>query len=96
MNIERFAYDWIYELDTDMRGVHNAYRKLSKCGDWRKVIEYEIEKRAWYERYRKVSQLCWSIGGEVLDKFKQMFPDGENTFMRYTKLEEYNDRFSLR
>lgn len=84
IDIERFAYDWIYELDTDMREVHNAYHKLSKCGDWRKVIEYEIEKRAWYERYRKVSQLCWSIGGEVLDKFKQMFPDRENTFMRYT------------
>ena len=84
MDIERFAYDWIYELDTDMRKVHNAYHKISKCGDWRKVIEYEIEKRAWHERYRKVSQLCWSIGGEVLDKFKQMFPDGENTFMRYT------------
>ena len=84
IDIERFAYDWIYELDTDMRKVHNAYHKLSKCGDWRKVIEYEIEKRAWHERYRKVSQLCWSIGGEVLDKFKQMFPDRENTFMRYT------------
>lgn len=84
IDIERFAYDWIYELNTDMRKVHNAYCKLSKCGDWRKVIEYEIEKRVWAERYRKVSQLCWSIGGEVLDKFKKMFPDREETFMRYT------------
>lgn len=88
MDIEQFAYDWIYELDTNMRKVHNAYRKFSKFSDWRKVIEYEIEKRAWAERYRKVSQLCWSIGGEVLDKFKQMFPDGEDTFMRYTKSKE--------
>lgn len=51
MDIEQFAYDWIYELDTDMRKVYNAYHNLSKCGDWRKVIEYEIEKRAWHEKF---------------------------------------------
>ena len=82
MDIERFAYDWIYELNTDMRKVYNAYLNAQRKRDWddydwRKVVEYEIEKRAWHERYRKVSQLCWLIGGEVLDKFKQMFPDRE-------------------
>ena len=83
VGINQFAYNWIYELYSDMRGVHNAHRNLLKHGDWRKVVEYEIEKRVWAERYRKVSQLCWSIGGEVLDKFEEIFPDGESTFMRY-------------
>lgn len=101
MDIERLAYDWIYELYTDMYRLQKLNESLvgwakivaknsdlRLFNDWRKFVECEIEKRVWHERYRKVSQLCWSIKGEVLDKFNQMFPDGENTFIRYTKLEE--------
>ncbi len=87
MGINELAYDWIYELYADMYKLQKLNESfvgwakivaekpdLRLFNDWRKFVEYEIEKRAWAEKYRKVSQLCWSIGGEVLDKFKQMFP----------------------
>lgn len=98
MDINKLAYDWIYELYTDMYKIQKLNEslvgwakivaensELRLFNDQRKFVEYKIEKRVWYERYRKVFQLCWSIGGEVLDKFNRMFPDGENTVVRYTE-----------
>ena len=80
MDIEAFAKEWIYELVNDMGCVKTAYQ--NKDYSWEKRVEFEIELRAWEERYRKVSQLCHKIGGEMLILFEKHFPDGVHTYKK--------------
>lgn len=79
MNIEQFAKDWIYELVATKGIVERCYQQ--KDEHWKKSIEYAIERRAWYECYRKVSQLCHAIGGDTLTLFKRQFPEGVNSYI---------------
>lgn len=78
MSIEELAMSWIYELMNTMSITRTAYEHRNY--NWVKSVEYSIELRAWREQYRKVSQLCHVIGGAVLGKFNEMFPNGIETY----------------
>lgn len=54
MDINKLAYDWIYELDTDMRKVHNAYHNLSICDGMYYEITHNGDKNETYiDVYKK-------------------------------------------
>lgn len=76
--LTNFALNWIYELMCSMSCVKTAFE--DRNDSWQKSVDYTIELRAWREQYRKVSQLCHNIGGVVLEKFKEIFPNGIDTY----------------
>ena len=78
LDINKFAKEWIFELLCDMHLIMQA--EEDKNRNWDKAVEHAIELRAWREKYRKVSQLCHEIEGDVLDEFKKMFPEGIETY----------------
>lgn len=77
-DVEKFADDWITELICDLQTVTQAYENRSE--DWKKALEFEIELRVWQARYRKVSQLCHSVGGNTVIKFERIFSHGINEY----------------
>ncbi|MBQ1434218.1 MAG: hypothetical protein IIZ09_14080 [Ruminococcus sp.] len=79
MDITRLALGWIDELDLYRYKLERAYKGKNSC--WIHAIEYELDRVRWIEAYRKVSQLCNTIGGDVLKRFEEMFPNGINSFV---------------
>lgn len=79
MDITRLALGWIEELDSYRFKLERAYKGKNSC--WINAVEYEFDRVRWAEAYRKVSQLCHAIGGDVLKRFEEMFPNGINSFV---------------
>lgn len=86
VDMNRFAYDWIIELKVCERGVRQAF--LNRNRDWHKKVEYAIKKEVWEESYRKVSQLCYTIGGDIQQKFEDEFPYENKNYKTGYLLEE--------
>lgn len=74
-----FAYNWIAELKCQQDIFIGVYTKRNK--DWEHKVRFAIQKARWEEQYRKVSQLCHAIGGDVLNEFENSFTCGINTYL---------------
>lgn len=80
--VNEFAYNWIAELECEKVITEQAYAEHNK--DWEHTIKFEIQKARWEGQYRKVSELCHTIGGDVLKEFENSFPFGIDTYiMKY-------------
>ena len=84
MDINKFVYDWMYELLNDMSIMKTEEEQLHD--NWEKAVQREIQLGTWKAQYRKVSQLCHYIGGDVLDKFTELFPYGVETYKKVANI----------
>ena len=74
-NINSLAKDWIYELLEERRKlIHKCINYRTIENNWKGMMELTIAETAWKVNYRKVSQLCYTIEGDILNLFKSHFP----------------------
>lgn len=73
------ATDWMIELESMCEVTKHTYARRQL--DYIRAVEHECQLRAWKEAYRKVSQLCHKLGGELLREFEQTFPQGVDSYL---------------
>lgn len=78
--IEKLAMQWIYDLRDEYRHLLKCKKELeSHSDDWQRYMRVVIKSEKYMQKYRYVSQLCYTIGGTVLYKFKELAENRQET-----------------
>ena len=71
--MESLAISWIYELKTDMYKLNAIYSK--RYEGWQQSVRFAIQYKEFEINRRRTSQLCYAVGGKVVELFEKNFPD---------------------
>lgn len=78
--IEKLAMQWIYDLRDEYRHLRKCKKELeSRPDDWQYYMRVVIKSEKYSRNYKYVSQLCYTIGGTVLNKFKELAENRQKT-----------------